>query len=129
MPHRKAALEILYRVWVSRGTLTLADVEWLRPLSVPPELPVDTCLRLAGYPEYVGTSTDDKRALLEKLRYDAVEANRFRDDVRFVRMPGGDWVERAVAKDEYGRKLEHPRTYFPPEANPLEEAAPQEGAT
>jgi hypothetical protein len=127
MQTKSTALEVLYRVWVSQTNLTVGDAGWLASRAIPAELPIDTCLRLAGFADAVGQTTEFKRTLLEHLRYDAMADNRFKDDSRYIRR-GSDWVldeEAKARQDEYGRRLElHPRTFFPPSCAP---ESPAEG--
>ena len=115
---RTTALEILFRVWVSQTPGSVEDMQWLRARGLEHEYPADTCFRLAGYPEIGRSETSEQYGFLETLRREAVEQGRFSEDKRWRKNLKGRWVlcEGRARVDEHGRNLEHPRTYFSPNA-------------
>jgi hypothetical protein len=108
------AVEILYRVWVSQGPAQVPDLRFLQQHQLEHEYPVDTCLRLAGYPVQARCQTTTQYGLLDELRAEAEKAGRIRENTRFVRDVKGRWVDSNTAVLPAGLPVEHPLEYFPP---------------
>lgn len=107
-------LEILYRVWVSQNPAQTEDLLFLRKHGQEHEYPVDTCLRLAGYPAQARCQTTTQYGLLDELRAEAEQAGRIRENPRFVRDVKGRWADAVTAVRPAGFPVEHPLEYFSP---------------